>query len=113
MLSPHAGAVLPAAVDRINNSIIRFVTEDTPDIYSILRSFYYDISGKVVTHHLEILFKTTEVSHMLYGSDVPYATVASALVTAKELDDTNKITDADRKLIYYENAKKLLGLSLD
>ena len=107
---PHAGAVLLVLADRINNSISSFNADSKPDLYSNLRSLYYDIAGKSISYPLDILLKIIGIDHILYGSDRPFMPVTTVVGLAEELDHTDKITDADRTLIYYENAKKLLSL---
>ena len=107
---PHGGAVLPLMAQRMDSTISRFLAEENINIYDVLRSFYYDLAGFVVPNQLDILLKTTDISHLLYGTDAPHTTTENGIELAKALDSTDKLTDEQRNIIYMENAKRLLSM---
>jgi len=109
-LIPHGGALLPIMSRRLGSFLGRFSAEPKPDVPQILRSFYYDLAGFVVPDQLDVLLRTTDESHLLYGTDSPYGTIESCGILRKELEDTDILTETQREHIYYKNAKGLLSL---
>jgi len=107
---PHGGAVIPLMAHRMNSTITRFLADENIDIFEVLRSFYYDLAGFVVPNQLDILLKTTDISHLLYGTDGPHTTTENGVFLAKELDTTQKLTDEQRSAIYMENVKRLFAI---
>ncbi len=109
---PHAGAVLPILSDRIDAFSTVFSPEKKPDIFGSLGRFYYDLAGIVEPKQLELLFKTTSLDHLLYGSDGPHTATKRGLELAVMLDESDKLTDAQRAAVYIDNANKLLDLQV-
>ena len=107
---PHGGAVLPMTPNRIKTNTDRFYPDKKMDIFASLRFFNYDLAGYVVPNQLGTLLRTTELSHLVYGADGPHTMINNALFCAKELDETDILTDEQRNIIYIENAKRLLGI---
>ena len=107
---PHAGAALPLMAHRIDQSYSGSLAERNINIFDDLRTFYYDLAGHAVFNQLDILLKTTDISHLLYGSDAPHSPHRAMIERATELEETNKLTDEDRDAIYTKNARKLFKM---
>ncbi|OYP27890.1 hypothetical protein CG709_07090 [Lachnotalea glycerini] len=110
---PHAGAFLSVFADRLASaikftpSLFRNYTEREIDVYTALKGLYYDVAGVCLPVQLSALLQIAEVDHLFYGSDYSYTPEAGCIVLAEALDQTNLITDEQRRFIYRENALKL------
>lgn len=71
---------------------------------------YYDLAGFAVPNQLAGLLKMTNVSHLLYGSDYPYASEAFCKLQQERLLNTELLTEQQKAGICYNNAADLLGL---
>lgn len=103
---PHAGAFLPVLSDRVQIFFNRFKT--CPNIFDDLKHVYFDTAGYLEPKLLEILLKVAPINHILYGSDYPHTPLTSVKRLAKTLENTNKLNEQEKELVFHKNALKLL-----
>lgn len=111
---PHAGAFLTTLADRIApalqmvaSSFGEQIKSDQIDIYGALKSLYYDVAGVCLPRQLVDLMQIVDVDHLLYGSDYPYTPEYGCDFLSNSLDNTNLLTEKQRRSIYYDNALEL------
>jgi len=105
----HAGGTLPFLAPRIALSISMMpgVIERYGDPMAALRSFYFDTALSAGDSTLSALVKVTDPSHILFGSDFPFAP-ASAIRHFGEVLEHTALPGFDRAGVYRDNAAKLL-----
>lgn len=69
---------------------------------------YYDMAGFSEQKQLEMLLRNVDESHLLYGSDTPYTDLTACVGQAEALEETTKLTERQKQLLFTENAKALL-----
>ena len=108
---PHAGAFLPILADRFESFalMLRFADPDRrADIMEDMAHVYYDTAGFSEKKQLEMLLRNVDESHLLYGSDTPYTDISACVGQAEALEDTEKLTEQQKRLMFTENAFALL-----
>lgn len=85
---PHAGAFLPILAD--------------------MAHVYYDLAGFSEPKQLAMLFRNVDETHLLYGSDTPYTDISACVGQAEALEETPKLTERQKALLFTENALTLL-----
>jgi predicted TIM-barrel fold metal-dependent hydrolase len=76
-----------------------------PDYF--LSRFYYDTALSASPHCFSSLLTVTDSSHILFGTDYIFATVAAVPATIAGLRNYDAFTDADLRAIEHENARNL------
>ena len=107
---PHAGAFLPILADRFESFsvILRFADPDRKaDIMEDMAHVYYDVAGFSEPKQLEMLLRNVDESHLLYGSDTPYTDLFACVGQAEALENTKKLTDRQKQMIFTDNALAL------
>ncbi|KAI4233823.1 MAG: hypothetical protein L6R40_006948 [Gallowayella cf. fulva] len=108
----HAGGTLPYLADRISvlsQTIFTGILDDQSprgdSIMEDLKSFYFDLAlgGSAIV--LDLLLKWALPSHVLYGSDFPFAGTAAERFT--ESLEEYQMNDDARELCYRGNALSL------
>lgn len=108
---PHAGAFLPILADRFESFalMLRFADPDRrADIMEGMAHVYYDLAGFSEQKQLEMLLRNVDESHLLYGSDTPYTDITACVGQAEALENTPKITDRQKQMLFTDNALALL-----
>lgn len=108
---PHAGAFLPILADRFESFalMLRFADPDRrADIMEDMAHVYYDLAGFSEQKQLEMLLRNVDESHLLYGSDTPYTDISACVGQAEALENTEKLTDRQKQLLFTDNARALL-----
>ena len=108
---PHAGAFLPILADRFESFalMLRFADPDRrADIMEDMAHVYYDMAGFSEQKQLEMLLRNVDESHLLYGSDTPYTDITACVGQAEALENTEKITERQKQLLFTDNALALL-----
>ena len=108
---PHAGAFLPILADRFESFalMLRFADPDRrADIMEDMAHVYYDLAGFSEQKQLEMLLRNVDESHLLYGSDTPYTDISACVGQAEALENTKKLTERQKHLMFTDNAKALL-----
>ncbi|MBR1883033.1 MAG: amidohydrolase family protein, partial [Muribaculaceae bacterium] len=112
---PHCGAFLPLAIPRMKslhpvmkaNGLVGEI-----DWEKNLAAFYYDLAGSHSPQAIKMMLTMTEPTHILYGSDYPYA---NAGVLVAQLERMRQYLTDDPQLAPYremflsENARYLFG----
>lgn len=109
---PHAGAFLPILADRFESFalMLRFSDPDRrADIMSDMAHVYYDLAGFSEQKQLEMLLRNVDETHLLYGSDTPYTDLSACFGQMEALENTGKLTEHQKQLMFPENAKALLS----
>ena len=57
-----------------------------------------------------MLLEIVGVEKLVYGVDFPYPSLEAGIAHGNKLDSCDLLTEEQRKMIYVENAKKLLSL---
>lgn len=107
---PHGGALLTSLVDRLDGmkNLLQMKSDHKlPDIRESLSQMYFDLAGFPVPNQLQGLLHMTDASHLLYGSDWPYAFDTYCLEQKNNLLNTDLLTADQKKSIFYDNAIKL------
>lgn len=78
LILAHAGGTLPYLSTRASESLIvpeisNVANVTTAQVKAEFRRFYYDIALSTTKTQLTGLLENTDTSHVLYGSDYPYA----------------------------------------
>ncbi len=108
---PHAGAFLPILADRFESFalMLRFSDPDRrADIMQDLAHVYYDLAGFSEQKQLEMLLRNVDETHLLYGSDTPYTDLSACFGQMKALENTEKLTERQKQMMFTDNAKHLL-----
>ena len=108
---PHAGAFLPILADRFESFalMLRFADPDRRvDILADMAHVYYDLAGFSEPKQLAMLLRNVDETHLLYGSDTPYTDISACVGQAEALEETPKLTERPKALLFTENALTLL-----
>ena len=106
----HAGAFIAFLAQRINGVCGFMEEKDRPDIYGDLSRAYFDLAGFSEKYQLEALKDVTPISHLFYGSDFPFTPPESIKATRKDLEESQKLTDEEKEMVFFENAKEAFSL---
>ena len=104
---PHAGAFLPILADRFESFalMLRFADPDRRvDILADMAHVYYDLAGFSEPKQLAMLLRNVDETHLLYGSDTPYTDISACVGQAEALEETPKLTERQKALLFTENA---------
>jgi len=121
-ITHHAGGTVPYLITRINcldnfNEMrmgFRYEQHLTKTIPDYLRMFYNDTAVYGNTPTLMCAYAFCGADHMLFATDMPfdsqtgYRLVRETIRSIEEMD----ITEAERKKIFEDNARKLLRLPI-
>ncbi len=108
---PHAGAFLSILADRFESFAVMLRMEDQDrraDLMADMRHVYYDVAGFSEKKQLELLLKNVDASHLLYGSDAPYTDIFACMRQAEALEQTEKLTHEQKRMLFTENALELM-----
>ena len=108
---PHASAFLPILADRFESFalMLRFSDPDRrADIMQDMAHVYYDLAGFSEQKQLELLLRNMDETHLLYGSDMPYTNLSACFGQMEALENTQKLTEHQKQLMFTDNAKVLL-----
>lgn len=108
---PHMGAFLSILADRFESFALmpRFADSDRrADIMEDMAHAYYDAAGFSEQKQLEMLLRNVDESHLFYGSDTPYTDITACVGQAEALEQTAKLTDAQKQKFFTGNALALL-----
>ncbi|KAL2835456.1 hypothetical protein BJY01DRAFT_238830 [Aspergillus pseudoustus] len=113
LILSHAGGTLPYLSARASESLVvpeiaSSVNVTVTEVQAEFRRFYYDIALSTTETQLNGLLENTDTSHVLYGSDYPYApAVAIQDAKAKYLSFANNHPELSPDVLS-NNAKRLL-----
>ena len=102
---PHAGGCFTVITERLSSGAGAAL-----DIKGNMKKMYFDLAGNPLPLHLPVLLDTVGVDRIVYGVDFPYPSLEAGLEHGNEIDSCNMLTEEQRKTIYLDNARKLLGL---
>lgn len=108
---PHAGAFLGVLAERFEAFalMLRFSDLDRrADIMEDMRHVYFDVAGFSEPKQIEALLKTVDASYLLYGSDTPYTEITACIGQTNALENTDKLTNLQRQMIFTDNALELI-----
>lgn len=108
---PHAGAFLTILSDRFESfaCMVRFSDPNRhADLISDMRHVYYDVAGFAEQKQLEMLLRQVDDTHLLYGSDTPYTPIEACIGQAERLEQTQKLTGAQKQKLFHDNALALI-----
>ena len=110
---PHCGAYLPLAVPRMKsltpvmqaNGLVGDI-----DWEANLASLYYDLAGAHSPETIGMMLTITTPSHLLYGSDYPYAApqvLTQSLARMRHYLTSDATLAPFKEMILWKNAKRL------
>jgi predicted TIM-barrel fold metal-dependent hydrolase len=115
ILVSHGGGAIPYQYARFEASSIR---RKGPYFSDQMRHLYYD-TVLYSKDALELLFKTVGIDHCLFGTERPGVGTVKDPRTGRWLDETrftieaiDWLTDADKKKIFEDNARKVFNLKV-
>ena len=102
---PHGGGCFPTMVERLSSGAGAAL-----DIRGNMKKMYFDLAGSPLPLHLPMLLDIAGAERLVYGVDFPYPSLEAGIAHGNRLDTSALLTDDERKMIYLDNAKKLLSL---
>jgi OH-DDVA meta-cleavage compound hydrolase len=115
LIISHGGGAIPYQIGRF---LAARSKRDSAPFEEGLRQLYFD-SSLYTKDALEMLFRWATPERCMFGTERPGAGTAKDPATGKWLDDTRPLiesipwlTDADKKKIFSENARKVFNLKL-
>lgn len=110
VIVPHAGAVLPALLDRIEvmSRLVRGPHGETvPSMAEAMRLLHFDLAGAPVPHQLRALLDVADHAKLHYGSDYPFTPAMGCEVLLRQIEATDLLDDAARARLFRKNAVAL------
>ena len=102
---PHGGGCFTTMVERLSSGAGAEL-----DIKGNMKKMYFDLAGSPLPLHLPMLLEIVGAEKLVYGVDFPYPSLEAGIAHGNKLDTYDLLTEEQRKIIYTENAKKLLSL---
>ncbi len=99
---PHAGAALPALVDRVQ-SLTSALNDHPIDIREALGRLWFDLAGGPYATTLPSLLAVASPGRLLYGSDMPFSPPALVDLARDSFRSSHAFTDEQRHAILHEN----------
>ena len=115
-LIPHCGAMMPYVVDRLE-----FATPVLEKIGSVkqgfnakdtFKKFFFDVAGNSAAHQLNDALDLVSLDRFSYGTDFPFTPEKDIVFLGNGLINAPYLTNDQRKVIFYDNGKRLFP-SLD
>jgi predicted TIM-barrel fold metal-dependent hydrolase len=106
---PHSGSALAVLADRVHHVARAWHTGEgpVPDVIAALRGLHYDLAGPALPRALPALLTLVEPSQLLYGSDFPFAPVATIERNAAALEQTGALSEGELNAMFRGNALAL------
>jgi len=102
----HAGGTVPFLAYRI--SLGQIMLPGVPQgVMTYLKQFYYDIALSAKSHALRSLQELVDASHILFGSDYPFAPEAATFFAVQEIQSFDGFDEQARRAIERESALAL------
>ena len=102
---PHGGGVFTTMVERLSSGAGK-----TLDIRGNMKKMYFDLAGSPLPLHLPMLLDIVGIERLVYGVDFPYPSLEDGLAHGDKIDTSDLLTEEQRKIMYIDNARKLLSL---
>jgi len=93
----HSGGFLPYIAWRVSlaNTFPEFSEKAPQGVLTYIRRFYYDTALSPSRYSLACLRELVEPSHILFGSDFPFAPAAAVALECKTLSDSKLLSDEE------------------
>lgn len=102
---PHGGGCFTTMVERLSSGAGAAL-----DIRGNMKKMYFDLAGSPLPLHLPVLLETVGPERLVYGVDFPYPSLEAGILHGRRLDESGLLTDGQRRMIYVDNARRLLSL---
>jgi len=102
---PHGGGCFTTMVERLSSGAGAAL-----DIRGNMKKMYFDLAGSPLPLHLPMLLEIVGAEKLVYGVDFPYPSLEDGIAHGNKLDNSDLLSEDQRRTIYVENAKKLLSL---
>lgn len=102
---PHGGGCFTTMVERLSSGAGAAL-----DIRGNMKKMYFDLAGSPLPIHLPMLLEIVGAEKLVYGVDFPYPSLEDGIAHGDKLDNSDLLSEDQRRTIYIENAKKLLSL---
>jgi 6-methylsalicylate decarboxylase len=109
----HAGGTVPYLAFRLSlpeyyfmGKIVKYF-QFPEGVISYLQTFYYDTALAASPYNFKSLRELVDDSHILFGSDNPFANAVVVKNTVEGIESYNDFSASSRNMIYHENASKL------
>lgn len=102
---PHGGGCFTTMVERLSSGAGAAL-----DIRGNMKKMYFDLAGSPLPIHLPMLLEIVGAEKLVYGVDFPYPSLEDGIAHGDKLDNSDLLSENQRRTIYIENAKKLLSL---
>jgi predicted TIM-barrel fold metal-dependent hydrolase len=109
----HGGGALPSLVSRLSLIAAAPFVHPRPEgggaeVVEDVRRLYFDLALSATPLTFDALLKITSVSHILFGTDFPFATPPAVAANIKGFDAIMAgLPDQERRLVAYDNAATL------
>lgn len=110
VIVPHAGAVLPILIPRIDLALPFLAAqreESPPLLRDAMRKLHFDLAGSPVPELLGALLNLVETTHLHYGSDFPFTPPPLCEKLLEALETTPLVDDKARRGLFGGNAGQL------
>jgi predicted TIM-barrel fold metal-dependent hydrolase len=110
MIVPHSGGTLPMLAKRISSFAVAAGLPSARDggVLACLRKLYYDTANAGSDLTLASTLQLIERSHLVFGSDWPWASIGAVAATIKDIEGSLLLGERDRYDIYRNNALAVL-----
>jgi predicted TIM-barrel fold metal-dependent hydrolase len=114
LILSHGGGALPILLSRIAAiSQVPFITPrpagGAEEVIDEVRRMYFDLALSATNLSFNALLELTDIEHILFGSDYPFATPEAIAANTSGFDKiANSLPVNQREMIEYENAMTLL-----
>ncbi|MDI6874044.1 MAG: amidohydrolase family protein [Actinomycetota bacterium] len=109
LILPHAGGTVPFIAIRLTlGQFWPGLQEHVPKgVVAYLRELYYDTAISAAPFALRSLQELVDDSHILFGSDYPFAPELAAVATVSGLNEYPGFDEASREAVFHRNARAL------
>lgn len=110
VIVPHAGAVIPTLLNRIElmSALVRSADgAPAPSMREAVRMLHFDLAGAPVPHMLGALLDVADHRKIHYGSDYPFTPAAGCEVLLRLLEESRLLDGPLRDMVLRDNAAAL------
>jgi predicted TIM-barrel fold metal-dependent hydrolase len=104
LIVSHAGGTVPFLSDRIAGME---ESSNVPNVLDTIRSLYYDVAAAMAPAALRSLQTVTDPTHILWGSDLPFASAERLRAELKQWNAYDGLEGATRAAVEHGNAQRL------
>lgn len=108
---PHGASFMTIESDRFANFAMLAKKEGNRnklDYYGAMKHCWFDTAGFSVPKQLDAMKQDIPMDHFLYGSDCPYTPNIACMALAGQLENTDKLSAKEKKMMFTTNGLDLI-----